>query len=103
MQKLEARKCDFKAITNVTNHQCLISVLQAVPSEVRQKLFLAKVKTFEEAVEIVQNSSVSYERNYFSKVENCQNMFSKCAAGLVETETNESYVTKLLTYFKSRA
>ena len=51
----KARKCDFKAVTNVTNHQCLVTLLQAVPSEVRQKLFLAKVKTFEEAIEIVQN------------------------------------------------
>ena len=51
----KARKCDFKAVTNITNHQCLITLLQAVPSEVRQKLFLAKVKTFEEAIEIVQN------------------------------------------------
>ncbi len=49
-----------------------------------------------------QATRMAYERNYKSKVENCQNMFSKCAAGLVETETNESYVTKLLTYFKSR-
>lgn len=45
---------------------------------------------------------MAYERNYISKVATCHNMFSKCAAGLVETETNESYVTKLLTYFKSR-
>ena len=49
-----------------------------------------------------QATRMAYERNYISKVENCHNMFSKCAAGLVETETNESYVTKLLTYFKSR-
>ena len=49
-----------------------------------------------------QATRMTYERNYISKVENCHNIFSKCAAGLVETETNESYVTKLLTYFKSR-
>ena len=49
-----------------------------------------------------QATRMAYERNYISKVENCHNIFSKCAAGLVETETNESYVTKLLTYFKSR-
>ena len=51
----KARKCEFKSINNITDHQCLITLLQAVPTEIRQKLFLAKVKTFEEAVEIVQN------------------------------------------------
>ena len=46
---------------------------------------------------------LAYEKNYTNKVEICQSIFRKCAAGLVETETNESYVTKLVTYFKSRA
>ena len=46
---------------------------------------------------------LAYEKNYTNKVEVCQSIFRKCAAGLVESETNESYVTKLVTYFKSRA
>jgi hypothetical protein len=50
-----------------------------------------------------ETTRLEYEKNYKSKVEICQNIFRKCAAGLVETETNESYVTKLVTYFKSRA
>ena len=49
------------------------------------------------------STRLAYENKYKTNVENCQNTFSKCAAGLVETEANESYVTKLVTYFKSRA
>ena len=51
----KARKCQFKSVRNVEDHQCLVTLLSAVPSEVRRKLFLAKVDNFAKAIEIVQN------------------------------------------------
>ena len=51
----KARRCDFKAVKNVQDHQCMLTLLTAVSSEVRKKLMLAKVDTFEKAIEIVQN------------------------------------------------
>jgi uncharacterized protein (DUF58 family) len=71
-----------------------IGIVQVQDAETGEKIWLD-----------TQTSStrLAYENKYKTNVENCQNTFSKCAAGLVETEANESYVTKLVTYFKSRA
>lgn len=46
---------------------------------------------------------LSYEKNYRDKVNYFSTLFSKCGAGTVSTRVDESYVTKLLGYFKSRA
>lgn len=45
----------------------------------------------------------SYKNHYLENENYCFSVFSKCNAGIVNTSTNESYVSKLLTYFKSRA
>jgi uncharacterized protein (DUF58 family) len=45
---------------------------------------------------------VQYEKYYAERVRYFQETFSRCGAGAVSTRTDESYVTKLLGYFKSR-
>jgi len=55
---------------------------------------------------IVNTSSkktrLNYEKNYNLKVNYFKDIFSKCGSGVVNTRVDESYVTKLLGYFKSR-
>ncbi|MFP9112886.1 DUF58 domain-containing protein [Flavobacterium sp. RHBU_3] len=46
---------------------------------------------------------LQYEKYYQEKVKYFQETFSRCGAGTVSTRTDESYVTKLLGYFKARA
>lgn len=46
---------------------------------------------------------INYEKNYNEKLKFFRETFSKCGAGTVNTRVDESYVTKLLGYFKSRA
>ena len=44
----------------------------------------------------------SYEEHYKTNVNYFKNVFSKCGAGAVSSRVDESYVTKLLGYFKAR-
>ncbi len=44
----------------------------------------------------------NYEINYRTNVNYFTSVFSKCGAGAVSSRVDESYVTKLLGYFKSR-
>ncbi|QEE48854.1 DUF58 domain-containing protein [Flavobacterium alkalisoli] len=45
---------------------------------------------------------LEYEKYYQDKVKYFKETFSRCGAGTVSTRVDESYVTKLLGYFKSR-
>ncbi|MBF6608448.1 MAG: DUF58 domain-containing protein [Flavobacterium sp.] len=45
---------------------------------------------------------MDYEKYFRSKSNYFKETFSKCGAGVVNTRVDESYVTKLLGYFKSR-
>lgn len=57
-------------------------------------------------VQLVNTNSASvrlqYEKYYNSKVDYFKDIFSKCGSGTVSTRVDESYVKKLLGYFKSR-
>jgi uncharacterized protein (DUF58 family) len=44
----------------------------------------------------------SYEKNYREQIQYFRETFSKSGSGIVDTRVDESYVTKLLGYFKSR-
>lgn len=44
----------------------------------------------------------AYEKHYQEKLAYFKDTFSKCGAGVVSSRVDESYVTKLLGYFKSR-
>jgi len=46
---------------------------------------------------------VQYEKYYQERVKYFRETFSRCGAGSLSTRTDESYVTKLLGYFKARA
>lgn len=45
---------------------------------------------------------MNYEKQYHDHVKYFKETFSKCGSGVVNTRVDESYVTKLLGYFKSR-
>ena len=45
---------------------------------------------------------MNYEKQYRDKVKYFKETFSKCGSGVVNSRVDESYVTKLLGYFKSR-
>lgn len=49
-----------------------------------------------------QKTRINYEKHYQNKVNYFKDIFSKCGSGTVNTRVDESYVTKLLGYFKSR-
>ena len=49
-----------------------------------------------------KNVRLNYEKNYQEKVTFFKEIFSKCGSGTVNTCVDESYVKKLLGYFKSR-
>ncbi|MCZ8089381.1 DUF58 domain-containing protein [Flavobacterium sp.] len=49
-----------------------------------------------------KKARMEYEKNYHEKVNYFKDIFSKCGSGTVSTRVDESYVTKLLGYFKSR-
>jgi uncharacterized protein (DUF58 family) len=49
-----------------------------------------------------KKARLSYEKQYKDKVNYFKDIFSKCGSGTVNTRVDESYVTKLLGYFKSR-
>lgn len=49
-----------------------------------------------------KKARMEYEKNYHEKVNYFKDIFSKCGSGIVSTRVDESYVTKLLGYFKSR-
>ena len=50
----QADKCEFESIKNFKNHTCLLTLLRGVSPELRRKMLLAKVTTYEEAVEIMR-------------------------------------------------
>jgi len=49
-----------------------------------------------------KQTRMAYEKNYQNKIKFFKEIFSKCGSGTVNTRVDESYVTKLLGYFKSR-
>ena len=49
-----------------------------------------------------KKARMNYEKKYHEKVNYFKDIFSKCGSGTVNTRVDESYVTKLLGYFKSR-
>jgi len=57
-------------------------------------------------VQLINTSSKTvrenYEKYYHEKVKYFKETFSKSGSGVVSTRVDESYVTKLLGYFKSR-
>lgn len=57
------------------------------------------IKTIDTSAKSVR---LNYEKNYQNNVSFFKDVFSKCGSGTVNTRVDESYVVKLLGYFKSR-
>ena len=53
--QVKANKCHFKTIKNFHEHQSMITLIKAVTPEVRKKMLLQKVKTFQEACDVLKN------------------------------------------------
>ena len=51
----KANKCLFKSISNFHDNQAMLTLIRACKPEVRRKMLLQKVKTFDEACEILKN------------------------------------------------
>lgn len=49
-----------------------------------------------------KKTRISYEKQYHDKVTYFKDIFLKCGSGTVNSRVDESYVAKLLSYFKSR-
>jgi len=49
-----------------------------------------------------KKTRLNYEKEYQDKVNYFSTVFSKCSAGTIHARVDESYVKKLLSYFKSR-
>lgn len=49
-----------------------------------------------------KQTRMNYEKHYHEKAVYFKEIFSKCGSGVISTRVDESYVTKLLSYFKSR-
>jgi uncharacterized protein (DUF58 family) len=49
-----------------------------------------------------KNIRLEYEKFHYEKAKYFEETFRKCGSGTVSTRTDESYVTKLLGYFKAR-
>ncbi|WP_306349531.1 DUF58 domain-containing protein [Flavobacterium sp. '19STA2R22 D10 B1'] len=50
-----------------------------------------------------KSTRMEYEKHYQNKVKYFKETFSRCGSGVVNTRVDESYVTKLLGYFKARS
>lgn len=71
-----------------------LGLISVVDAETNTQVWL---DTQSEAVRKMYQDQFSEQEIY------CFSTFTKCGAGLVNTHTEESYVSKLLTYFKSRS
>ena len=57
----KATKCQFQSIKNFVDHQSMVTLIKAVRPEVRRKMLLQKVKSFEEACDILKNEEQASE------------------------------------------
>ena len=73
----KAAKCKLQSVKNVTDHLSMITLIKAVQPEVRRKMLLQKVSTFEDACDILKNeeqatsdsNKCSYTRSQMQEAE----------------------------------
>ena len=94
--KIAAKKHDITGIRVYDHREESMPNLGMVPMMDAETGELRTVNTGAKSVRI------AYEKHYHDKVKYFKETFSKCGAGTVNTRVDESYVTKLLGYFKSR-
>lgn len=95
--KIAAKKHDVTGIRVFDRREMEIPSLGVVPMIDAETGETILVNTSSKQVRL------AYQKNYHNKVEIFRDVFRKSGAGTVSTRVDESYVTKLLGYFKSRA
>lgn len=95
--KIVSKKHDITGIRVYDHREEKMPNLGIVPMEDAETGEVMLVDTGSKAVR------VRYEKHYHEKVSYFRDIFNKCGAGTVSSRVDESYVTKLLGYFKSRA
>jgi uncharacterized protein (DUF58 family) len=94
--KIAAKKHDVTGIRVYDQREAQMPNIGTVDLQDAETGQVLTVNTGSRAVRL------QYEAHYAERVAHFTQTFSRCGAGLVSTRTDESYVTKLLGYFKSR-
>ncbi|MBU3681898.1 MAG: DUF58 domain-containing protein [Flavobacterium sp.] len=94
--KIAAKKHDITGIRVYDKREQTLPNIGMVPLLDAETGELQLVNTAAKSVR------VAYEKNYQERTVYFKEVFSKSGAGVVNTRVDESYVTKLLGYFKSR-
>lgn len=95
--QIAAKKHDITGIRIFDHHEQKLPNLGVLPMQNAETKQIVWVNT---------NSTTSknaYEESFINAQNYCKNSFAKCGAGLVNMNTTDSYVSKLLTYFKNKA
>ncbi|MEY2693299.1 MAG: hypothetical protein RIT03_1690 [Bacteroidota bacterium] len=94
--KIAAKKHDITGIRVYDKREESMPNIGMVP------LLDAETGEFQLVNTAAKSVRVAYEKNYLERTGYFKEVFSKSGAGVVNTRVDESYVTKLLGYFKSR-
>jgi uncharacterized protein (DUF58 family) len=94
--KIAAKKHDITGIRVYDKREETLPNIGMVPMLDAETGELQLVNTAAKSVRM------AYEKNYHERTGYFKEVFSKSGAGTVQTRVDESYVTKLLGYFKSR-
>jgi uncharacterized protein (DUF58 family) len=94
--KIAAKKHDITGIRVYDKREETLPIIGMVPMLDAETGELQLVNTAAKSVRM------AYEKNYHERTGYFKEVFSKSGAGTVQTRVDESYVTKLLGYFKSR-
>ncbi|MCB9427140.1 MAG: DUF58 domain-containing protein [Flavobacteriales bacterium] len=94
--KIASKKHDITGIRIFDKREEELPKLGLVPMLDAETNELKLINTNSEKVRM------AYGKNYHAKVAYFQSTFSRCGAGTVQSRVDESYVKKLLSYFKSR-
>lgn len=95
--KIAGKKHDVTGIRVYDHREETIPNLGMVTMEDAETGEITVVNTNSKAVRL------EYEKNYQANVKYFKDTFSRCGSGVVNTRVDESYVMKLLGYFKSRS
>ncbi len=94
--KIVSKKHDVTGIRIFDKREEKMPNIGLVPMKDAETNEIALINTSSKDVRL------AYEKYYQTKVQYFQDVFNKCGAGQINTRVDESYVTKLLGYFKSR-
>ncbi|UOK43070.1 MULTISPECIES: DUF58 domain-containing protein [Flavobacterium] len=94
--KIAGKKHDVTGVRVYDHREEMMPNIGMVPMEDAETGEIMLVNTNSKKVRM------EYEKNYLDNVKYFNETFSRCGSGVVSTRVDESYVTKLLGYFKSR-